>query len=102
MLIDLYAALTRPPVTHRQRQRHQRGIRSHTHRRQCHHHIPARPELAHTDSVFPDLRKKLAIALLSSEQADGQHARPVRREKRADRVELGREDLEDNQREGKL
>ena len=64
--------------------------------------IPTRPEPLQILAVVADRREELAVALLPAQQADGQHAGAVCREQRADAVELGREDLEHDQREAEL
>lgn len=71
------------------------------------------------ESILAHFRKELLIAchlsarassnqlqpprtLLPSEQADEQDASPVHSEQRANRIELGGEDLQNNERKGKL
>lgn len=86
----------------RQRQRHQARIRRHTQRRQHHHHIPTRPKLLAIDAILIHLRKKRLIPLLPSKQAHDHHRGPIHRKQRTDAVELGREDLQHDQREAEL
>lgn len=53
-------------------------------------------------AIFVKLTEKLLIPLLSPVQADEEDAHTVGGEEGADAVELGREDLEDDERKAEL
>lgn len=53
-------------------------------------------------AVLPNLGEELAVTLLAAEEADDEHAGAVDGEQGPDAVELGGEDLEDDEGEGEL
>jgi hypothetical protein len=83
-------------------QNQQRNVRRHTQRREQRHHIPTRPKLCILQPILADFRKELLVPLLPPEHADEQNAGTVRGKQRADAVELGREDLEHDERKREL
>ena len=91
-----------PSIPQSNRQPQKTRIRSHRQRRQHNHHIPTRPKLLLPQPILPNLGKKLLIPLLPPQQARQKNAGTVDGEEGADGVELGGEDLEDDEREGEL
>jgi hypothetical protein len=54
------------------------------------------------DPIFPEFSKELSIPLRATEESDKENAGAIDGKQGTDTVELGGEDLEDNQRKGEL
>lgn len=93
-----------PSIVQPNDQHQQRRIRRHAQRRQDHHDVPAGPKALPPQPALDavGLAEKLPIALMAAQQARAQDAGAVHGEQRADAVELGREDLQHDEREGEL
>jgi hypothetical protein len=103
-----------------QREHQQADVRWDAERSQYAHHVAARPELLSMETVLAHFREELLVAcicpsdylwlinvgllhtLLSSEQTDEEDTGSVYREQCANRVELGCEDLEHDERKREL
>lgn len=95
----------------------QTDVRRDAERRQDGHDIAAGAELLSVQPILAHLREELLVSwqrqpqlplrrasltLLSPEQTDEENPSPVHRKQRADGVELGREDLQHNERKREL
>lgn len=80
----------------------QTSVRGHRKRSQDHHNVPTCSEFLLIQAVLTDLREELLIALLPSKPAGKEDTRSVDGEESADGVELGREDLKDDEGEREL
>lgn len=75
---------------------HETCISRHGQRSQHHDHIPTCSEPLAVQSILPNLREELLVALLPSEEARNEHAGSVDGEEGAYAVEFRGEDLEDD------
>lgn len=89
-------------ATQIQCQANQAGVCRNTQGCQDQHRISTGSKFMAMDSVLPNLGKELFIALGATEETNDQDSCAVYREQRPYTIELGGEDLEDDEGEGEL